>query len=499
MVSILVPTVAFYAIYRGLDPGLTRFLRLQAKKNASIAIGIDILIFRPSTRRSSEMRSLASSFVESIRHFVWYLSESLRGHVILPIPAIVTLIYGVRFILMAQPKPTLPRATAVDLYRLGWPEQVLAPEFMATYLRFIALEDELYGLHPYDDRFVRLYLFAKIYSSVIYSIFKVLPPAVYIAVYSGYIQHFIPCLHASKVGAPILLLGCSDCLYRIDDSAVPRQFLPLSSALGSLGEFDGQAIVQGQEILRKRIGGTLDSAIDYMPNSPFVVADSRIFWGFPHVAQSLYEFSFPQAVEVTGSVDKFVVVFMHELQDWHHNGVLPPFASSYYEWLLITVKYLLDSRLPFVIKIHPAIVSTPKRYQQTIHALCRMASGLNVLLPISTTLTTLGLIEMGMGLGLTVRGTIGLELAYLRVRFLCAGTPPYGPLFPRRTELGLSSYLHRLKHFQAEPEVSLVESSAASYYVGLQNKMISRPDVHLKTKVFHVSPDADFIDAKRYL
>lgn len=499
MVPILVPTVAFYAIYRGLDPRLTRFLRLQAKKNSSIAVGIDILIFRPSTRRSSSMRSLASSFVESIRHFVWYLSESLRGHFILPIPAIVTLIYGLRFVLMSQPKPILPRATAADLYRLGWPDQLLAPELMATYLRFIALEDELYGLHPYDDRYVKLCIFVKIYSSVIYSVFNALPPAVYIGVYSGYVQHFIPCFHASKMGAPILLLGCSDCLYRINDSAVPRQFLPLSSALGNHRAFDKEAMAQGQEILQSRIRGTLDSAIDYMPHSPFVAASSNIFWDFPGVAQSLYEFSTRQADEYAVSVDKFVVVFMHELQDWHHNGVLPPFASSYYEWLLITVKLLLKHRLPFVIKIHPAIVSTPKRYQQTINALCHMASDLNVSLPVSTMTTTLGLIEMGMGLGITVRGTIGLELAYLRVRFLCAGTPPYGPLFPRRTELDLSSYLHRLKHFQAEPEVSLDESSAASYYVGLQHKMIGRPDVHLKTKVFHVSPDSDFIHAKRYL
>ncbi len=495
----LVPTVAFYAIYRGLDPNLTKFLRLQAKKNAAIAIGIDILLFSPSTRRGISLRSMASFFVESIRHFIWYLSESSRGHVILPIPAIVTLIYGLRRVVMPQPMPGFPAPTAVDLYRLGWPDQDLAPELMATYLRFIALDDELYGLKPYDSRYTKLYLFTRIYSSVISSLFQALPPAAYISIYSGYVQHFIPCLHASKLGSPILVLGCSDCLYRIDDSAVPRQFLHFNRALDHQCESDDQIKAQGQAILQQRFSGSVDSAIEYMHSSPFAAAVPNVYWAFPHVAQSFYEYSPLQSSDNSESARKFIVVFMHELQDWHHNGVLPPFASSYYEWLFITVKYLIDHRLPFVIKMHPAIVSQPSKYCQTIHAVCRISSILHAKLPISSTSTTLDLMDMGMGLGLTVRGTIGLELAYLRVQFICAGTPPYGSLFPRRIEVDLDRYLHRLRNFKEEPEVSLEESAAASYYVGLQDKMIKCPDIHLHKQVLHASSEAEFVQAKRYL
>jgi hypothetical protein len=496
--AILVPTVAFYAIYRELDPSLTKFLRLQAQKNAVIALGLDIQVFSSSTHRSVNLRSIASFFIESLRHFLWYLSETSRGHVILPIPAIVTLIYALRRVLLPQSIPRLPGTTAVDLYRLGWPEQDLAPELMATYLRFIALENELYGLRPYDNRYIRLCVFTQIYSSIVSSLFQALPPTAYISIYSGYIQHFIPCLHASKIGSPILILGCSDCLYRIDDSAVPRQFLHLTGTLKDPESYE-QIVTQGQIILQQRLGGSLDSAIEYMHSSPFISTVPDVFWAFPSVVKSLYEYSPLQTAESRESSGKFIVVFMHELQDWHHNGVLPPYASSYYEWLFITVKCLIDHELPFVIKIHPAIVAQPSKYRQTIHAVCNMSSILHVKLPISSASTTLALIDMGMGLGLTVRGTIGLELAYLRVPFICAGTPPYGSLFPRRTELDVDGYFSRLRHFKDEPKVSLEESAAASYYVGLQDKMINCPDIHLHKKVLHTSSEAEFIQAKRML
>lgn len=495
----LVPTVAFYAIYRGLDPNLTKFLRLQAKKNALIAIGLDIQIFSPSNHRSITLRSTASFFIESTRHFLWYLSETSRGHIILPIPAIVTLIYGLRRVLMPQSIPRFPGGTAVDLYRMGWPEQDLAPELMATYLRFIALDNELFGLRPYDNRYTKLYMFTEIYSSIIFSLFHALTPTAYISIYSGYIQHFIPCLHASKIGSPILVLGCSDCLYRIDDSAVPRQFVHLTSRLEELRTSNDQLEVNGRNILRLRLGGSVDSAIEYMQTSPFVSASTSNYWAFPRVAQSLYEYSPLQTADSSESSGKFIVVFMHELQDWHHNGVLPPYASSYYEWLFITVKYLIDHGLPFVIKIHPAIVSQPSEYRHTIHAVCEMSSILSARLPISSSSTTLELIDMGMGLGLTVRGTIGIELAYLRVPFICAGTPPYGSLFPKRTELDVDSYFYRLRNFKDEPEVSLEESAGASYYVGLQDKIINCPDINLHKKVLRTSSEADFILAKRSL
>ncbi len=469
---------------------------MQARKNAFVAIGIDIMLYRPRTRRGISLRSLASSLAESMRHLSWYLSELFRGHIILPIPAIVTLIYGLSSVLM-RPKPRLPRGTAADLYRLGWPEPALAQEFMATYLRFVALEDELYGLNPYDKRYIAFYLFARIYSSVISCLFHLLPPAAYISVYSGYIQHFIPCQNASLMGAPILVLGCTDCLYRIDDTCVPRQFVHLDNVLTTPWIFDQQIVSQGRHILRQRIGGLLDSAIQYMPSSPFTASDSSLFWSVPGVAESLYEYRPRQAAGNDG--DGFVVVFMHEFQDWHHNGVLPPFASSYYEWLFITVKYLIERRLPFAIKIHPAIVSSPGRYHQTVRALCRMKLALDSSLPISTASTTLELNEMGMGLGLTVRGTIGLELAYLRLRFICAGIPPYGSLFPRRTELDLCNYLNRLSNFRHEPEVSLEESAAAAYYIGLQNEMLAQPVIRLEKKALNTSPAVDFIQAKKYL
>lgn len=493
------PTVAFYSVYRDLNPNLTKFLQKQAARNASVAIAIDVQLYRPSTRKRPLIRSIASTIVENTRHLNWLACETLRGHLIIPTPAIVRLIYCFRYVLLRKPKPRLPHPTAVDLYRAGWPTLDLAQELMATYLRFVAQENELYGLNQYTDKYIQLYIYAQLYSRVISWIFRIANPAAYISIYSGYLQHFIPCHQASKVGSPVLVMGCSDCLYRVDDSSVPRQFIHLTCNDDRMGESYEQLVFKGQNILRNRIRGKLDHAIEYMPSSPFMAVDSKEFWCIPIVLEHLYEYR-PQIERNPATTDDgFIVIYMHELQDWHHNGVLPPFASSYYEWLYITIRHLLHCKLPFVIKIHPAIVTTPKRYKQSVEAICQMSKRFNAKLPVATGSTTLKLVEMGMELGLTVRGTVALELAFLNSAFLCAGNPPYGALFPRRLELDLTRYLYRLENFRDEPMISSEESAAASFYIGLQDSMATKPDIRLQKRTLSTSQDSEFIVAKNYL
>ncbi len=294
--------------------------------------------------------------------------------------------------------------------------------------------------------------------------------------------------------APVLVLGCSDCLYRLDDTAVPRQFVHASSMIGLSDQAYFEAVEQGRRILSDRIGGALDSAIDYMPTSPFTSADTSSFWSFPGVGNSFYE---ERGQSDSGPGRKgFVVIFMHELQDWQHNGVLPPFATSYYEWLFMTAAFMLENDIPFIIKIHPAIVAKPNRYSQTIHAICNMVRMVGAALPISTASTTLQLAQQGMHLGLTVRGTIALEMAFLHLRFMCAGRPPYASLFPRRMELDPSSYKKRLINFMDEPQVSAKESELASFYVGRQHSMMNRPVTNLTDNNLALSPVEDFVTAK---
>ena len=56
--------------------------------------------------------------------------------------------------------------------------------------------------------------------------------------------------------------------------------------------------------------------------------------------------------ELSAERGGFVVVYMHEFNDYHHNGVLPGFVSSYYDWLLLTVSILAEYQIPYVVKAH---------------------------------------------------------------------------------------------------------------------------------------------------
>lgn len=495
----MAPSVAFYALYRGLPPTVSSFLRDQAQLNASVAIGVDVALYRPSSRRSLTLRSFAAFAVESLRHLSWYLMETLRGHIILPLPAIVTIIFAFTPFIVRRSLARPPFNTAAELYAIGWPNSDWAPQLMGTYLRFVALDDERYGLDPFDSRYILLYRRAVIYSFLISRLFSVAKPTLYLSVYSGYLQHFIPCQQAVIRGISVLVIGCSDCLYRLDDSNVPRQFSSPNLVFNSSSDCDAEVASRGATILKNRLSGSVDKAINYMPESPFQSSDAVSFWALPGVAESLSDFRTSVFNSGMPPSHNFIVVFLHELQDWHHDGVLPPFASSYYEWLLITVRHLLQHNLPFVVKIHPTIIATPERYPQTIRALCRLKCVLNVKLPISASLTTPQLADMGMALGLTVRGTVGLELAFMRLRFLCAGFPPYGSLFPGRTETHLSSYLDRITHFNEEPNITQEESDSACFYVGYQDSISGLPSVVPTGRTILTSAPSEYARVKKHL
>ena len=493
--------VAYYAMYRGMDPRLSRFVRLQARKNGFIAIAIDIQIFPPMKYSTLTIRVATSRLTECCRSFVWYLEETLRGHIIIPVPTIVWLIYMTHKIFKVACIGELPADTAAGLYKMGWPNDALAPELMGTYLRFIALQEEQYGLGRYDSRYVRLVNYTFIYSTTIAWIFKAAPPVAFISIYSGYIQHFVPCQHASMSKSPVLVLGCTDCLYRVSDVTVPRQFVHLRKNIEDQHESSKKLIALGNSLLNKRVDGQVDQAISYMRYSPFIKADTSDFWRYKNISRHLYECKNDNISNGSGITvgQNFVVVFMHELQDWHHNGVLPPFASSYYEWLFITVSYLIKEQTPFAIKVHPAIISEPRRFYETIDALCYLSSVVGEPLPVSTLSSTLELIDMGMELGVTVRGTIGLELAFLQTKLICAGNPPYSGVLERRVELDLYRYFYRLSNYKDEPMVTVDEKDAACYYVGLQDTKINEPEVHLGNSMLNMSPNADFMEIKKLL
>jgi len=488
-----VKQIAYYGIYRGMNSGLAKFLRKQAALNGSLPIAIDTMFYRPTSRSLLSIRGIISFIVENLRHLKWYILESAKGHLIFPAP-LVTAVITVLNLKHLSRIYSLPAKTAVGLYHLEWPDSFPFEEFMATYLRYVARSSEQYGLSPYDERLKSLAFLSHSYRACICMLFSLFRPTSYFSFYSSYLHNFIPCSESVSLGVPVIVIGCTDCLYRIDDKKVPRQFehFPLDDVPS---DFHPSTIAKGNIVLNSRLKGSIDSAINYMEKSPYSKYDVSSFWGIEGVPLSMYEYEASTRCGASKN-SNLIVVFMHEFQDWHHNGVLPVFASSYYEWLLITVGFLLENNLNFLVKVHPAITGEPLKYRQTVEAFSGLSSVLGSKLPVSTTATTHELLELGMAIGVTVRGTIALELAYLGHRFLCAGTPPYAALFPLRVVSDKASYFNRLLHYNLEPPISTGEASAAAFYAASQQESLQKPQVNVKGSILKLSPDYEFIHAK---
>jgi hypothetical protein len=467
---------ACYAVYRGADPRLLQFFQKEALRNANIVIGIDIMFIRQSYGKSTVFRSLFSTVLEIWRDLIWYLQMMLRGHIILPLPLLISIVGW-----WINPKDVLkpPCNTVSLLYSSQWPNATVANEIMATYLRFVATPVESYGLEPYDRRFISLLKRWKTFHILSNFVFKFLRPRIYLSLYSGYLTHWTVCDSAIRHKVPALVLGCSDCLYRISDQEVPRQFDFIHYRLARQPNDFVNLSARGNDILAKRIQGDYDPTLSYMKTSAYAGLSTGRFWNYLNGSDRLQEIS--NEFLRKSSKDGFITIFMHEFNDWHHNGVLPGFATSYYEWLMVTLAYIHAKRIPYVLKIHPCIVGSPSLYGVSIDALLAIADQLGNCLNVTTSLSTLELINCKMKLGVTVRGTVALELAYLKVPFLCAGRPPYADLFPMRTVTDSSHYQQRLLHFQNEPSVSDAEASLASYYVALQERDAGLPIFNLTT------------------
>ncbi|MEI6828857.1 MAG: hypothetical protein WCK64_03255 [Synechococcaceae cyanobacterium ELA445] len=488
-------TVACYAVYRGADLRLLHFLRGEAQRNATLAIGVDIMFLSSfMAAEKSTFRALLGFVRELWRDLSWYVEMLYNGHLILPLPALIS-----SFELFMKSMGEVPTSfrTVASLYASRWPNAAAADEIMATYLRFVASPEENYGLEPFDGRFLRLLKRWEIYSMLTNILFSLIKPKLYLAIYSGYLHHKTPCDSAVKMGVPTLVLGCGDCLYRVSDSKVPRQFDFVDFTQSKLPTDFAKLSEIGSRIFAQRVKGSFDSTMSYMKVSAYEKTTSDAFWAIPTVSDNFLEVSFAALSQCRKA--GYITVYMHELDDWHHNGVLPTFATSYYDWLRIIISFLIEEDLPYVLKVHPCISNSPSSYSNSVNALVRLATDLNTCLNVTTSLSTIELINAGMKLGVTVRGTVALELAYLRTPFVCTGRPPYAALFPSRIEVDLCLCKQRLKNFANESAITDDEVNAASYFVALHERSSSHPVIDVEGGILRLSPNQSYKKVKKYI
>ena len=94
-----------------------------------------------------------------------------------------------------------------------------------------------------------------------------------------------------------------------------------------------------------------------------------------------------------------------------------------------------------------------------------LADSLKAPLRLAAPASTVDLLNAGMVLGCTVRGTVATELIHMRCPVICAGSPPFMNFMPQRVIDSLEDYRDSLIGYKDQLEVSQDEIIANLDYL----------------------------------
>ncbi len=492
---------ALYSAYREMDERQINFLRGEALLNAKYAIGIDVLFLRVSVAKDKScLHFIYVQVISFCKDFAWYLRMLCRGNIILPVPFLSKFLYLVPSFFKTRLLPSSGKVS--ELYYKAWPSTLDYEDVIATYIRYVARPNERYGLEPYDHRFLLMLQAWNNYKQVLNCVFSIFKPSAYFSLYCGYLTWQSPINIAIARKIPVMVSGLDDRLFSVSDSQSPKQVILNRDYKHYKYDVDclptsEELVRTGTRILNQRLAGRIDSGTYYMKQSAYQRSAAASFWQIKNINQYCKHVDH---YDLKGMDQGFVVVFMHEFSDYHHYGVLPSFCSSYYDWFRSTIICLERSSVPYLVKIHPQIMNFPEQYVQTVQSLSDYCQSLSFKLPVlSGNVTTVDLVDFGLSLGVTIRGTVALELAYMRIPFICSGNPPFAHLFPSRIESNQSLYFERLKRYWLEPAVTEKESEAAAYYVAESEYLKEIPEIDLNgSHMVEFSPVELYLQSKRW-
>ena len=453
-----------------------------AKKNGLFSMGIDTE-FYPSglhNNRYSITENIKVKCEFAYSYWKWIVSELGKGRIVLPLSFICLAGDFLAKFIDLTAKPSSAR-TISDYYTKAEKTE-FNNELMATYIRFISSDDGLYDREDINRSQLNILLWKyRIYCTCLSCIFS-LRPSTYITWQRSYLGQYAACFEAIKKRIPVVLLGTSDnSLYKCSDRHVPRHWEWITRDDANSIFTNEKTLAEKKELakknLDKRLAGdkTSKSLINYMYYNPY----SKEFRELGHKELleqlGLRKEVFKSTVFKNRQQDNrgFICVFMHMFDDYHHHGVLPEFASSYYHWLLITIKILEEEKVPYVVKIHPTVMA-PNRQEfgrRAIAGLSSIAQTLKIKIPLSFTETSPELIAKGMKLAVTVSGTIATEILYLRRAVICCGNPPYKDFVDTRRVTDLKSYKRRICSYHQEPQVSQAEIEQMLTYLACKKEI----------------------------
>jgi len=456
---------SFYGTHQGQHTSVNHTLWTCARLNAHIVIGIDLIYCPPSNINKNPKNQFPGKKViiylyTQLIYIRWLAREVGQGRFIIPTLLICNIFASFRFLLptIYDQKTVQFQGLHAQLDRLRFRD-----ENIATFIRYISsVEDEFRinraNVQKLQDFYFRLYIY-----QIILSILFRNSVNSYFTVYSSYLHSYMPCEAAVRNKIPVIVFGCSHAVFLSSENKVPSQinWFENSCCLTDLTDCRSSRYRSlGNSILKKRINGNLDVLVSYMTTSAYTNSPNQV------IPSNFNKGNFKLATE-TNTINPFVVIYMHEFYDFHHNGVLPGFAESYYEWLLITLKIMHLYKVNYRLKLHPCITSNPQKYSQSIDVLSYLSDKFSEPIIISINETTKQLCQQGMTLGCTVRGTIALELIYQGIPVICSGNPPFANFLPSRClddlELYTNSIINHSKAFSVTPD----EIQSVCKYTGL--------------------------------
>jgi len=473
--------MVFYQIYIDQDPAQLDKLIHFARLNSRLVLGVDINLYPPCIYQEGRSWGKQIIFVRNfiLHYFKWYSSHLMHGRLIIPVGFFVNLLD------FLNPFPgvgtSLCHTRMSEFYKSNRSEYT--SELMATYVRLISGFYEEFGVERFVPWIMARFLFReRVYRAVLLLLFQ-LKPKCYVTWQRTYLPSYLPCLMAVRRGVAVVYLGSADQspvkLSRFD---VCRDWnWPTYSCCADRDAFDSNQLSASRLIasdrIRQRIyGGSVDTLIRYMKINPYYQAPSIHADVSTIIKNANLRLAELDSAYFEGG---FVGVYMHEFNDYHFNGVLPDFASSYYEWLLITCQILVKNEVPFVVKVHPAALADPsqEKFQRSLRSLALLSQRFDAPLNLVGSMSTTKLLDFGMKVGCTVRGTIATELVYLKCPVICAGQPPYMNFLPSRIFNEFGSYSFALQNYASCAPIVDDEFNANLDFLALTGQSIEVPAV----------------------
>ena len=285
--------------------------------------------------------------------------------------------------------------------------------------------------------------------------------------YSTYIQHGIVVRVALKYDTNVFTFGNNETIYK---KLSNEDFFQHTVHSTYKKTFD---ILQDKEYkinlakkhLDNRLNGNIDKATAYMKFSSYDILTEDV----PNVKNK-------------------IVIFMHYFEDSPHGYSM--IFNDFYEWVVSTIDFLIENKIPFCIKAHPNKIEENKR------ALKVLQSRYKNLCIIPENVSNKQLIRGGMVLGVSVRGTIAHELVYLGIPIILCGDNPHSSYSFCKEAKTKEQYFDYLKNYKHHIVTDEMKDEVLSFYYmhNLNHTEEEQQIIELIVKLINITLDDNNIN-----